>query len=101
MGNVLDLLAVSPFQPSAQTCLSVNLGTMNRRSLRTWTPPAQGSRKSYLQVIVISLHSVSLNGFAVWDMGKDFHEEHSGRQLMLPEVLDKVMYHISVSCYHH
>lgn len=47
---------------------------------------------------VISFHIGSSNGFADWDVGKDFQEEHSGRQLMLPEVRDKVSYHISVTC---
>lgn len=91
MGDVLYFQVVSPslpLQPSAWTCSSVNLGRVSRRSLRTWTLPAQGRRKSCLLVIVLSLHIGSLNGFAAWDVSKYFQEEHSGRQLMLPKVLD-------------
>jgi len=73
----------------------MNPGGMNRRSLGTHTLPAQGGRKGFLLGTAVSLHIGSLNGFAVWDVGKDFQEEH--RQAA-DAAKSGVIYHVSVTC---
>lgn len=68
MENLLCSLAASPFQPSARTCPSMNLGRVNRRSLRTWTLIREAG--SNLVAFDISLHVGSLTGFAVQDASR-------------------------------
>lgn len=95
MENLLYSLAASSFQPSARTCPSMNLGRVNRRSLRTWTSPSQGSKEPPPSGYFFTCWLIDWLCSSGW---QQVSRRITGRRLLLPEELDKAIYPESLEC---